>query len=469
MRIREVIEKTGLTDRAVRFYIDEGLVLPYIEESYSGRKSIDFSEKDVERLNNVALLRKAGFSVADIRSIIDDNSTAKNIIEKFIGQAENDIAHKTEIVEKLKGVSFDEEVTLEKICSSLSFAVTEKEIPAEDIKLTLAEKIFKIAVIIFAGALVVFAVWIFAVCCIEMLNVRYLKITNNPITLCGSAFYLGWIAVAALAVAVIIKNIGKGFQRKNKRKSMAFLASSFIGTIIMLPITFVFLFITVTPFYSQTTESENYLQIDEVLMSADYSNDALGDLFEIFPRKIPESARLLYPESVKYFYEYMPCWDYFYGSYDICAEWTLPAAEYQNVKNNLPNDFVLENQLAAISDTFENLEADQLKEQAVEQAAENSGYKIIQKNDWTLIYYKGYGQVSFDDEDESENNEDKLRYEKSKNEFEIENWNKNGHTVNYDFLICAYNDKEQRIRYIASASRCYESRKNGPYYLSLEW
>ena len=284
----------------------------------------------------------------------------------------------------------------------------------------------------------------------------------------GSVFYSGWIVVAAPAVAVIIKNVGKGFQRKNKRKSAVFLVCSFIGTIIMLPVTFVLVFITVTPFYSQTTESENYLQIDEVLMSADYSNDALGDLFEIFPRKIPESARLLYPESVKYFYEYMPCWDYFYGSYDIYAEWALPAAEYQKVKNNLPGDFVLENQMAEISDVLDIYENQSGIDRLIEQTAENSGYKKIQKNDWTLIYYKGYGQVSFD-EDVSENNEDKLRYEKSKNEFEIETWNKNGHTVNYDFLICAYNDKEQKIRYIASASRCYESRKNGPYYLSLEW
>ena len=151
MRIREVIEKTGLTDRAVRLYIDEGLVLPDIEESYSGRKSIDFSEKDVERLKNVALLRKAGFSIADIKNIVDDNSTAKNIIEKFIEQAETDIAHKTEIVEKLKGVSFDEEVTLEKICSSLSASVNEKQVPSEDMKLTAAEKTLKIFSIIIAG------------------------------------------------------------------------------------------------------------------------------------------------------------------------------------------------------------------------------------------------------------------------------------------------------------------------------
>ena len=165
MKIKDIIEKTGLTDRAVRLYIDEGLVLPDIKESYSGRKSIDFSEKDVERLNNVALLRKAGFSIADIKNLIDDNSTAKSVIERFVEQTQTDIEHKTEIVEKLKGISFDEDVTFEKICSSLSASVNEKQVPCEDMKLTLAERIIKIAMIIFAGALVAFAAWIFAVCC----------------------------------------------------------------------------------------------------------------------------------------------------------------------------------------------------------------------------------------------------------------------------------------------------------------
>ena len=68
MKIKEVIEKTKLTDRAIRWYIDNGLVSPGIEENYSGRKNIDFTESDVERLSQIALLRKAGFSISDIKS-----------------------------------------------------------------------------------------------------------------------------------------------------------------------------------------------------------------------------------------------------------------------------------------------------------------------------------------------------------------------------------------------------------------
>lgn len=63
MKIKHVMEKTGLTDRAIRLYIENDLVKPECDENYNGRKSIDFSENDVEQLKNIALLRKADFSI----------------------------------------------------------------------------------------------------------------------------------------------------------------------------------------------------------------------------------------------------------------------------------------------------------------------------------------------------------------------------------------------------------------------
>lgn len=472
MKMKEVIEKTGLTDRAVRLYIDEGLAIPSIAESYSGRKSIDFSENDVERLKNVALLRKAGFSIADIKSIVNDNSTAKNIVEKFIEQTENNIAHETEIVEKLKGISFDEDVTIEKICESLSATVEEKEVPSEDIRLTLAEKVIKIIIILLSCTLLVYAVWCFASCCSAIFDVRYIKLTDNPGTIIGTLFYLGWIVIAALLITIVFKNVGKRFNRKTNGSSFALLVLSLIGSVIMSVITFFFLFCTVTPFYSQTTDPENYLKLEHRMMDND--ENILDNLLEVFPRKIPNSTEQLYPNSTKYFYEYTPCWDGLYGTYDICAEWVLPAIEYEKAKNNLPDNFVLENRLIEIQNMDENkFGIDFL----VESAIENSGYNVIQKGDWILVYYEGYGKVSFDYMtavgEKYEKCDDELRYSESKNEFEIENWDSHcddkRHRTQYDFLICAYNDKEQKIRYIASSCCGHQNRKGGPYYLSLDW
>ena len=49
MKIKEVCEKTGVTDKAIRTYIKNGLVFPDYEENYPGRKKFDFSEADIER------------------------------------------------------------------------------------------------------------------------------------------------------------------------------------------------------------------------------------------------------------------------------------------------------------------------------------------------------------------------------------------------------------------------------------
>lgn len=469
MKIKEVIEKTGLTDRAIRLYIDEGLALPSIAESYSGRKSIEFSDNDVERLKNVALLRKAGFSIADIKSVVDDNSTAKEIVEKFIEETEENIKRETDIVERLRSISFDEEVTLETICDSLSAAVEEKEVPSEDVKLTLKEKALKVITILFSSVLLVNAVYFFVLCCSAVFDVRFIKLTDHLGSITGSLFYLGWVAVAILMIIVIFKNIGKRFHRK-KGSSLAALILSAVGSIILFPITFLLIFCTVTPFYSQTTDPDNYLKLDGSLIRSDEKYDALEYVYKIFPRKIPISTTEKHSDSIKYFYEYRPCWDCAYGTYDICTEWVLSDADYEKFKENLPGDLILEDRLIDLQHMAEKYKF------AIESEIENSGYNIIEKGDWTLVYYDGYGKVSFDYlngvGEEYEKSKEELMYEEDKNEFEIKNWGLYGdrrYRTRYDFLICAYNYREQKVRYIASACCGHGNREGGPYYISLDW
>ncbi len=57
MQIKEVTARTGLTDRAIRLYIENGLVRPRQEFNYAGRRSISFDEEDVRTLEAVATLR----------------------------------------------------------------------------------------------------------------------------------------------------------------------------------------------------------------------------------------------------------------------------------------------------------------------------------------------------------------------------------------------------------------------------
>ena len=67
MKMKAVCEATGLTDRTVRYYIDENLISPLYTENYLGRKTFDFSDADIQQLKDIAVLRKFGFSIGEIR------------------------------------------------------------------------------------------------------------------------------------------------------------------------------------------------------------------------------------------------------------------------------------------------------------------------------------------------------------------------------------------------------------------
>ena len=71
MKMKEVCAQTGLTERAVRFYVQEKLVVP-LAQRRGGRTWLDFSPADVDRLKAISILRKAGFTLEEIRSMIED-------------------------------------------------------------------------------------------------------------------------------------------------------------------------------------------------------------------------------------------------------------------------------------------------------------------------------------------------------------------------------------------------------------
>lgn len=73
MKMKEVCSRTGLTERAVRFYTELGLVCP--EESASrGRTYYEYSAEDTQRLTEIAALRSMDFSVKDIQAMYEGGS-----------------------------------------------------------------------------------------------------------------------------------------------------------------------------------------------------------------------------------------------------------------------------------------------------------------------------------------------------------------------------------------------------------
>lgn len=79
MKMKDVCAKTGLTERAVRFYAEKELIYPK-KTKVNGRDNWEFDEKDVEELLFIAKLRKAEFTVQDIKDMQENGTNISRII-----------------------------------------------------------------------------------------------------------------------------------------------------------------------------------------------------------------------------------------------------------------------------------------------------------------------------------------------------------------------------------------------------
>ncbi len=133
MKIKEVCNKTGLTDRAIRLYIANGLVFPYYDENYMGRKNYNFSNGDVVRLNQIAILRKYRFSIKSIKFLLNDDVTLHDFINSHIQELESQSDENLYIIEKLKPFEDINSINVEDFCNILNDIDINREVPREDL------------------------------------------------------------------------------------------------------------------------------------------------------------------------------------------------------------------------------------------------------------------------------------------------------------------------------------------------
>lgn len=78
MKIKEVSAITGLTQKTIRFYESAGLISPRTED-LNGRAFRDYSETDIEHLKEIAVLRKARFSIEEIKQMQTEPQAVQEI------------------------------------------------------------------------------------------------------------------------------------------------------------------------------------------------------------------------------------------------------------------------------------------------------------------------------------------------------------------------------------------------------
>jgi DNA-binding transcriptional MerR regulator len=77
VKIREFAQAAGMSTHTVRFYESEG-ILPKPERSHSGIRQ--YCEDDIVLLRCVAMLRRLGMSLSDLRSLVDSVARAKGCV-----------------------------------------------------------------------------------------------------------------------------------------------------------------------------------------------------------------------------------------------------------------------------------------------------------------------------------------------------------------------------------------------------
>lgn len=132
MKIKEVSEKTGLTKKTIRYYEAEGLLNPE-KQWQNGREYRNYSEQDIFQLEKIAALRRARFSVEEIRhieSVPEDIPTVFQSYRQRLQQEQRDLSSILAIV---NNISSDTLTTEDQLIAQMRPATVGLPLPAVDL------------------------------------------------------------------------------------------------------------------------------------------------------------------------------------------------------------------------------------------------------------------------------------------------------------------------------------------------
>lgn len=174
MKMKLVCEKTGLTDRSVRFYIEEGLIHPDYTENYLGRKTFEFSERDVDELKSIAILRSFGFSIENIRDVLLHPENSHEIVKAVRVRSEEEVAAGRKKVDALAALDGVEGATAAKLAQTLEMPI-ERAPSAE----THTRSLRQIAIAILRTVGVLLVVWLPIVTALTSFGISYFGKTDR--------------------------------------------------------------------------------------------------------------------------------------------------------------------------------------------------------------------------------------------------------------------------------------------------
>lgn len=295
MKIKEVSQKTDLTQKAIRLYIENGLVEPSIEESYSGRRNIDFSQADVEKLKNISVLRKVGFSIPEIKQLQQEPENCKEILRCLVRRIESRIDTDTLCLTYLVPLLSENNLDIEKICISLNKPIVdEKTLPAEDTEISPVQKLIRKLFLAVGIIGMVFAL----ACFIPIAKVEIRDIMSYLYPQYYMNYILLFVALSLLLpIPIIVLNRKDSFHGKKKQK-----LKSFISLLLICVFVYCSFFTFAAAFLASTSSPESYV-VSRTKDTGNYMifdvEDAEKVMKEFLPEKLPDVKDIKY----EYFYK----------------------------------------------------------------------------------------------------------------------------------------------------------------------
>jgi len=355
VKIKEVSEKTELTERAIRLYIENGLVAPSVNESYSGRRNVDFSSEDVERLRSISVLRKAGFSISQIKLMQQEPEKSKEVLQEFIDKTNKRVATDSEIVACLIPLLSCENLSPEQISQSLDKPVVEEKVlPPEDSEPSALQKFIR--KLFFALGVVGLVLGIICSVIFLRVEIRDLKGYLYPqYGLSGVMLYIWLFASLLLSAVIILLNRKKSLRTGKGRKIKAVISLVLVCVCGYFTIyNCALAFFTRLRYYpqsyviSRTYDTENYMVLDVT--------EARDVLLEFMPAEIPDIKGVQY----RYYYKEL-------------GVWSEPAVTEVSLEIPLSEEDFLK--------TVEHYKSFRPSDSVCEPYEE-------ERNDWTVVYYR---------------------------------------------------------------------------------
>lgn len=409
MKIKAVSEITNLSDRTIRYYIEQKLIFPLYFENYLGRKSFDFSQENIDELKNIAVLRKFDFSIEEIREIINDAEKSKTVIQNVKARTQEIVADGQRRQSSLSRIQDDKAYTLAELAQELSKASEDLPKTEETIKKNIGKKVLMVIKTI----MLFLIVWL-PVAFQLLFFVVTVMFYDYPKFFPQSVLYMSLSVLPSLLI-LLFGRIKKG------RKKIAKIILLILCMISVLCSCVVSILPVGMMAISETTDIKEYRDVDaDCLANRDLF---FQELFPVWPnyfenvKQADGHFETVYLDA-HYYYRFLSVMDY---TYDIYAEWPLAEDEFCK-------------EVDRVTELFK------ANAPALKDRNRYHDFVTIEKGSYTcLVLYHSYGGD--------------LVFEEA--------------TDNYTYYIFAYDEENLKVRYICCCS--LENGADQPYYLSLDW